>query len=97
MLRKRDLPTVSKLDIEFDIDKIKHYIEKLDQGGWGDVYESNEGITNFANADFIRGLEYNDFKEYPCQYLRPEYWEEMKKYQIFNKSLSNQILQKNSN
>ena len=78
MLRKRDLPTVAKLDIEFDIDKIKHYIDSLDQGGWGDVYESNEGITNFANADFIRGLEYNDFKEYPCQYLRPEYWEEMK-------------------
>ena len=78
MLRKRDLPTVAKLDVKFDLDKIKSYIESLDQGGWGDVYESNQGITNFANADFIKGLEQNDFKEYPCQYLRPEYWEEMK-------------------
>ena len=67
---EKEICLVAKLDVKFDLDKIKSYIESLDQGGWGDVYESNQGITNFANADFIKGLEQNDFKEYPCQYLK---------------------------
>lgn len=72
MLKKRNLPACAKIpNVHFDLDKVKEQIANLD--GWGDVYVTNKGITEFHQNRFIDSLNENDFREHSFTTIRPEY------------------------
>lgn len=72
MLKKRNLPACAKIPgVYFDLDKVKEQLSSLD--GWGDVYETNSGITKFHDQKFIEALQTNDFREHSFTTLRPEF------------------------